>query len=192
MYKIFTDKNEEFKCNIDIEGASLSNAKARLVVETKDYCLQFPGEIDPDGKCSINIVKLKMLNEGLTGTMKLEVIADDTYFTPWEDQYVVEKSKKVSVVVESQKTEKPLISESKPSVKISGVKEEPKNRSLQNESLCFIEIKNKLTKSGITVYNLKENNAKFKNIINESINKYDIKESNRKTLTTNILKFLSE
>ena len=37
MYKLFTDKAELFECDIKIEGASLSNSKARLVVETNDY-----------------------------------------------------------------------------------------------------------------------------------------------------------
>ena len=39
MYKLFTDKAELFECDIKIEGASLSNSKARLVVETNDYSL---------------------------------------------------------------------------------------------------------------------------------------------------------
>ena len=37
MYKLFTDKAETFECDIKIDGASLSNSKARLVIETKDY-----------------------------------------------------------------------------------------------------------------------------------------------------------
>ena len=44
MYKLFTDKSELFECYIKIEGASLSNSKARLVVETNEYSLMFNGK----------------------------------------------------------------------------------------------------------------------------------------------------
>ena len=58
MYKLFTDKAELFECDIKIEGASLSNSTARLVVETNDYSLMFNGSIDSLGKCKIPIKKL--------------------------------------------------------------------------------------------------------------------------------------
>ena len=61
MYKLFTDKAELFECDIKIEGASLSNSKARLVVETNDYSLMFNGKISSQGKCEIPIKKLKGL-----------------------------------------------------------------------------------------------------------------------------------
>ncbi len=57
MYKLFTDKPETFECDIKIEGASLSNSKARLVVETTDYSLLFNGKINSNGKSSIPIMK---------------------------------------------------------------------------------------------------------------------------------------
>jgi hypothetical protein len=39
MYKLFTDKTELFECNIKLEGASLKNSQARLLVESEDLNL---------------------------------------------------------------------------------------------------------------------------------------------------------
>ena len=109
MYKLFTDKSELFECDIKLEGASLNKSKARLVVETNDYSLMFNGSIDSSGKCKIPIRKLKgLIDESASGTIKLEVIAEDTFFTPWESDFEVAASKKVTVEVKSQ-TAKPLI-----------------------------------------------------------------------------------
>ena len=110
MYKLFTDKSELFECDIKLEGASLSKSKARLVVETKDYSLLFNGEINSNGKCKIPIRKLKgLIDETSTGNIRLEVIAEDTFFTPWESDFEVDASKKVTVEVKSQTTKKHII-----------------------------------------------------------------------------------
>ena len=109
MYKLFTDKAETFECDIKIEGASLTNSKARLVIETKDYSLLFNGKINSSGKCTIPVKKLKgLIDESSKGDIRLEVIAEDTYFTPWESKFEIEASKKVTVEVKSQNT-KPLL-----------------------------------------------------------------------------------
>ena len=44
------------------------------------------------------------MNEGSTGTIRLEVNADGTLFTPWEDNFVVKASKKVTVKVNEGKS----------------------------------------------------------------------------------------
>ena len=87
MYKLFTDKTELFECNIKLEGASLKKSHARLLIESEseDIALVFKGTITTDGKCKIPVKKLKgLLPENTGGNIKLEVIAEDTYFTPWE------------------------------------------------------------------------------------------------------------
>lgn len=120
MYKLFTDKAEIFECDIAVEGTSLNKSKARLVVETKDYSLLFNGKIDSSGKCSIPIKKLKgLIEDNSSGNIRLEVIAEDTYFTPWESNFEVEASKKVTVEVKSQE-EKPIIKENK--IEVTNVK----------------------------------------------------------------------
>ena len=122
MYKLFTDKSELFECDIKLEGASLSKSKARLVVETSDYSLLFNGSISSGGKCEIPIRKLKgLIDENTSGNIRLEVIAEDTYFTPWESDFEVDASKKVTVEVKTQTTKKPIV-EAKVKVKIKNTK----------------------------------------------------------------------
>ena len=122
MYKLFTDKSELFECDIKLEGASLSKSSARLVVETSDYSLLFKGDINSSGKCEIPIRKLKgLIDENTTGNIRLEVIAEDTFFTPWESDFEVDASKKVTVEVKSQTTKKPIV-ETKVNVKVKNEK----------------------------------------------------------------------
>ena len=52
--------------------------------------------------------------------MKLEVIAEDTYFNPWESTFVVDTAKKIKVQVKEQNT--PIIKKSKPKMVIKEVK----------------------------------------------------------------------
>lgn len=104
---LYKDKNEQFECKIAVEGTDLSKAQARLVLENVEHTLLFKGDIDSQGKCSINIGKLKFLSENLVGTLKLEVIIDDdTYFIPYESEFKMGVSKKVraEVVEEKSKT----------------------------------------------------------------------------------------
>jgi len=122
MYKLFTDKTELFECSISLQGASLKKSKARLVVETQDYSLLFNGTISKGGKCEIPIRKLKgLIDEDTSGNIRLEVIAEDTFFTPWESDFEVETSKKVTVEVKSQTTKKPIV-EAKVEVKVKNKK----------------------------------------------------------------------
>ena len=102
-YKLFTDKQEIFECNIYLEGASLTKATSRIIVETQDLKLMFEGTIDKDGNCKVPIKKLRgLVNEDTKGTMKLEVIAEDTYFNPWESYFEVDTAKKIKVEVRKQ------------------------------------------------------------------------------------------
>lgn len=105
-YLVYKDKSEDFSCDIQLEGSSINDAKVRLILESNDWTLMFNGDIDNKGKCIIPIKKLAILNEGLTGKIRLEVIADDTIFTPWEDNFKVKVSKKVSVKVHESKSYK--------------------------------------------------------------------------------------
>lgn len=103
MYKLYTDKTELFECTIKLQGASLSKSKVRLLVESSELNLLFPGTVDGEGKCTIPIAKLRgLFDENTQGNIKLEVIADDVYFTPWESNFMVEASRKLTVEVKSQ------------------------------------------------------------------------------------------
>lgn len=98
-YPVYKDKFESFTCNVLVEGAKLNNTKARLILESDDWNLVFEGDIDQTGKCTIPIKKLNIFDEGTVGKIRLEVIADNTIFRPWEDDFKVRLSKKVEVQV---------------------------------------------------------------------------------------------
>jgi len=120
-YKLYTDKQEIFECNIYLEGASLTQATSRIIVETQDLKLLFEGTIDKDGNCKVPIKKLRgLVGEDTKGTMKLEVIAEDTYFLPWESDFEVDTAKKIKVEVKQQS--KPLVKSSKPKMVVKEVK----------------------------------------------------------------------
>ena len=159
MYKLFTDKSELFECNISLQGASLKKSKARLVVETSDYSLLFKGEINSNGKCEIPIKKLKgLIDENTTGNIRLEVIAEDTFFTPWESDFEVDASKKVTVEVKSQTAKKPIV-ETKVKVK---VKEETPTLTEKDHIINLFKL---LIKEDINVENISFKRNALNNIV---------------------------
>ena len=106
-YKLYRDKQENFCCEVMIEGANYNSSKVRLIIESPEWNLFFNGTMEPGGKCIIPIKKLPILSEGTKGTIKLEVIAEDTVFVPWEEEFMVKSSNKVLVkVMEQEKHEK--------------------------------------------------------------------------------------
>lgn len=170
MYKLFTDKPEVFECNIQLEGASLKNSQARLIIESEDVNLLFNGSITADGKCTIPIKKLKNLLESNTkGEIKLEVIAEDTYFVPWKSNFVVEASKKVTVEIKSQDAAN-IIAESTPKVQVSGIKNQtkasPAKRQVPNSIREHVtKLVKMLVRGDINVKNLYIKKDKVNNII---------------------------
>ena len=86
MYKLLKDKNNEFQCEIKLEGTSAKNAKVRLFLEADGCEYSFKGEIE-DNKCIVPMGKLKKFENLLeNGKIRLEVVADDTLYTPYESQ----------------------------------------------------------------------------------------------------------
>ena len=159
MYKLFTDKSELFECNISLQGASLKKSKARLVVETSHYSLLFKGEINSNGKSEIPIKKLKgLIDENTTGNIRLEVIAEDTFFTPWESDFEVDASKKVTVEVKSQTAKKPIV-ETKVKVK---VKEEKPTLTEKDHIINLFKL---LIKEDINVENISFKRNALNNIV---------------------------
>ena len=157
MYKLFTDKTELFECNISLQGASLKKSKARLVVETKDYSLLFNGSINSNGKCEIPIRKLKgLIDEDTSGNIRLEVIAEDTFFTPWQSDFEVETSKKVTVEVKTQTTQKPIL-EAKATVK-------PQQVTI-SEKKHVVNLFKHLIKEDINIDNISYKRNKLNNIV---------------------------
>jgi len=173
MYKLFTDKAELFECSISLQGASLKKSKARLVVETQDYSLLFDGTISKGGKCEIPIKKLKgLIDEDTTGNIRLEVIAEDTFFTPWESDFEVDASKKVTVEVKSQTTKKPIV-ETKVKVK---VKDKKPTITEKEHVINLLKI---LIKEEINIDNISYKRNKLNNIVATYLKENTVKNTNK-------------
>ena len=180
-YKLYTDKQEVFECKIHLEGASLTKANSRIIVETQDLSLMFEGTIDKDGNCKVPIKKLRgLLGEDDKGTMKLEVIAEDTYFLPWESDFVIDTEKKIKVEVKQQ--DKPLVESSKPKMVVKEVK----------HSFDEVDnIVNVLHKKGINVNRLYESKQTMIPILKEYSNKVGYKKG-IKNFITEVVKKLAK
>ena len=166
MYKLFTDKSELFECDIKLQGASLKKSKARLVVETQDYSLMFNGSISKGGKCEIPIRKLKgLIDEDTTGNIRLEVIAEDTFFTPWETDFEVETSKKVTVEVKTQTTKKPIV--------------EAKVTITNTEQQHVINLLKLLVNENINIKNISYRRNKLNNIVATYLTENTIKNTEK-------------
>ena len=184
MYKLFTDKSELFECDIKLEGASLSKSKTRLVVETSDYSLLFNGSISSGGKCEIPIRKLKgLIDENTSGNIRLEVIAEDTYFTPWESDFEVDASKKVTVEVKSQTTKKSIV-EAKVKVKVKNEK------PTITEKDHVINLFKLLIKEDINVDNISFKRNELNNIVATYLKENTVKNTSK--VINGVLKVLEK
>ena len=197
MYKLFTDKAELFECDIKIEGASLSNSTARLVVETNDYSLMFNGKINNSGKCEIPIKKLKgLIDESSKGNIRLEVIADDTYFIPWKSEFEINASKKVTVEIKSQ--QKPMLESAGPRVQVSKIKETRKiNKSKkviisESERNHIFNIMKLLIHENVNIDNLSIKKNKLNKVIATYNQFKPINESSKGKVLNGVLTILAK
>ena len=180
MYTLYTDKQELFECSISLEGASVKNSQARLIVESDNLNLLFKGTIDSNGKCTVPIKKLKnLLEESTKGKIRLEVIADDTYFTPWESDFEVETARKVTVEVKTQ-TDKNTIAEVKTGVVVKDIKV---GDHIQNLSKMLV-------KENINVHNISNHRAKLNNVIASYLKTNKISNSEKSRIIEGIIQTL--
>jgi hypothetical protein len=191
MYKLFTDKTEVFECDIKLSGASVNKSNVRLVVESADINLLFKGKIDSTGKCTVPVKRLSgLLGESTTGTLRLEVIADDTFFTPWESEFVVETSKKVTVEVKSQSKNR-IVETKKPAIQIANIKHVKSARVLK-ESTHIVRILKMLIKENVTLKNMPSKKHIVNRVIANYSKKYTITELKQKRIINGIVKVLSK
>jgi hypothetical protein len=172
MYKLFTDKSELFECTIALEGASLTKSNARLVIETSDYSLLFTGNIDSNGNCKIPIKKLKgLIDENTQGNIRLEVIAEDTFFTPWESNFKVDASKKVTVEVKSKTNSQPIME-----AKVSNITQDTVTLTERDHVVNILKL---LVKEQINIKNISYKKDKLNNIVATYLTEYKINDSNK-------------
>jgi len=187
-YKIELDKASTFECNIKVEGASLKKTKVNLIMESDDFSLKFKGDIDEDGKITVPLSKLKgVIDENKKGNLYLEVIADDTYFTPYETEYITEMSKKVEVVsVKNKKT--PVLAETRqPKVTVQNVKDSKSNLILEHTKT----IAHQIISSKLNISNSKDK-SKILEIVLNYLHKHNINESINKDIIYTLFKVISK
>ena len=198
MYKLFTDKVELFECDVKLEGASLKNSVARIVIESEDVNLLFNGEITSEGKCKIPIKKLRgLLGENSKGTLKLEIIAEDTYFVPWTSEFAVQAAKKVTVEVKSQAASK-IVENATPAVKVTSVKGQVKENKqpIKNKRVPLsvqehiVRIVKLLVREDIKLSNLKIKKDRLNNIMAVYTRRCAINENQTSQIIEGILKNL--
>lgn len=184
-YKLYTDKKENFECKIYLEGASLTDATARLILENENVSLIFKGDIDKNGKCQVPIKQLKgLLDEHSRGRLKLEVIAEDTYFQPWSSDFLVETAKKIKVEFSNKE---------KSSDYPGGFKAVPKKpkmivSEIKNNVDPVKKIANVLNEKGITLKTVVNNKKEMVSLLKEYSKKVNYKKGDKKFITEVIKK----
>jgi hypothetical protein len=105
-YRIYKDRDENFECNVAVEGASIDSTQVRLILDTEIWNIVFYGKLYVNGTCVVPIKRGVPFTVGTTGKIRLEVVVDDQLFIGWEDNFIVEASKKVKVEIKEQKAVK--------------------------------------------------------------------------------------
>jgi hypothetical protein len=82
-----TPQNNTIEFQLQIENASLKETSTRLIVNTKNENIISSLSIDDKGNCK-GIIPLKEEWNGQTGKVKIEVIAEGTYFEPFSKEVI--------------------------------------------------------------------------------------------------------
>jgi len=188
MFQIWSDKVKEFECRIMVEGATLNNTKARLVLEGNQHKVLYEGKIDSKGWFTVQINPTKNLFEGgETGKVVLEVIADDTYFTPWESDFEVTAEKKVTV--EMVERDKPTIS-NKPQVS-AVVETEINTKKLQEKKVTISDVSEKLyeylVEHEVNKRNVRTRPKKVTSLVEQFMRRYRFGDKSGKEIITKAL-----
>ena len=100
------------------------------------------------------------------------MIAEDTYFTPWESDFEVETSKKVTVEVKTQTAKKPIV-EAKVRVKVKN--EKPTTTEKQH----VINLFKLLIKEDINVDNISFKRNELNNIVATYLQENPVKNTDK-------------
>lgn len=185
-YKLYTDKQELFECEVAVKNASLKGSFARLVVECSDgFNFVFNGKIE-NGKCTVPIRRLKgLLDESSKGNMFLEVIVEDTYFKPWTSEFIVEEHTSIKVNVnESKAPSKPIVQ-----VKVLAAQTLKEDMGI-NVWLPLHEISKICSQFGITRSNLGEKKSDFQMLIKEYFNANPEFKNHKSTILNGLKQFI--
>jgi hypothetical protein len=119
--------------------------------------LLFTGQIASNGKCVIPIKKMgQFMDEATSGEMRLEIIAEDVYFQPWQSSFTVDASRKLTVEVM-----RPSPSRNKPTATVRLV-----NDPMSKLTRRIIQ---ELKSNGVTINNIRARRPTVIRCINEQI-----------------------
>lgn len=112
---LYNDANEKFKYKLTLEGARMEETFSRLCLEfDSGENIYFKGKLDQYGNCIVDIKALKNFEGG--GKAKIEVIAENTFFTIHEMPFEVKKKINVklnkieeSFIEEMEEEAKPIV-----------------------------------------------------------------------------------
>lgn len=192
MYTIQLDSSKIFECTLKLKGVNIKNTKVNLVIESNEFDIKCRGQIQEDGKVSIPIRKLKgIINENTQGKFYLEVIADDTYFIPFNSEYVTELSKQIniaeSIVFRNSDSPVQLIENSIQGLSTPTIKKQ--DNVSQKTTTHAKKIIKELAKNKINIFK-KEDKTKCINYIQQYIEKNNISQNQYDTLLKEIISFI--
>ena len=93
----YHDKSEKFIADLEVEGTSINKTQVRMLLEfSSNHNRLYYGTIDEEGHVEVNIPKLNDINE-TEGKATLEVIAENSFFSPWSSTFEIKKSKEIKI-----------------------------------------------------------------------------------------------
>ena len=139
MLKI-TPQNNSIEFQLKVENASLQKTSTRLIVEVNNTNTIIPLLIDKDGLCKGDI-PLNESWDGKKGKIKIEVIAEGSYFEPFNKEVEFEK------IPKTPKASIQEITLQKPVTKSNTGYKEPKITTKTTPTNKVVPIKTKLDES---------------------------------------------
>lgn len=105
MQIFYTDISKIFECDIQVIGAPLTDATARIIIDINDREVVFNGSINSIGHCVFNIPPLASYNILGQGILTLEVVVDNVLFKPFTDNITVKDSNNSDFISFTQNTD---------------------------------------------------------------------------------------
>jgi hypothetical protein len=209
----YTDKAEIFECQIAVDGASIDDTTATLVLEGKKWNLVFYGTIEESGKCKVVIPKLDVFKEGEIGKVTLEVVVEDSRFIPFAGDFEVRTNKKVTVesVRTSSSSVNAIVESQKPQIRVENIvignNNQPKVAkpivitqsdkeiiAAHTGKVAYVnEIISGLKNNGITSKNFVNKQSLFNKIVLETVQKHKVDyKKNSDFIMKSVIDFFSK
>lgn len=183
METFYSDKTKTIECQVLVEGASIRDTKARLVLKVDDgYNYLFYGNINENGTCKIQVPALKSM-DSMKGKAIIEIISENTFVEPWSEDFEIKASKSIKLeFVQNRNDDSP---DQKP--KITILKNSNETQNITEEIMSDQAIQNVFL-NAFRKLNIKKNEANKKEDINKLLNIFENKteESDFAILKKNI------